>query len=366
MSNKLKIVVYAICKNEEKFVDRWVKSMQEADEIVVLDTGSTDNTVSKLKELGVKVEQKVFSPFRFDQARNCSLDLIPSDTDVCVCTDLDEVFENNWREKIEKVWIKGQTKMLNYTYVWNVLENGQDGITFYYQKIHAKDCARWIYPVHEVLEYSPPLKAYEITYNKDLVLRHFPDPSKSRSSYLSLLELSIKEHPESDRNTHYLAREYMFYGKYEQAIKTFKKHLKMKNATWKEEKSASCRYIGDCYTQLKKFALAQKYYKQAIALCPDIREPYFALAKFYYEKKKYIECIITIFAMLSITNRNYSYMTQSECWQELPYDYLSMCFYFIKDYQKAYMYCQKALEIAPNDKRIANNFKIFENLIKNN
>ena len=55
---KYKIVVYAISKNEEKFVDRWVASMNEADEIYVLDTGSTDNTVNKLKELGATVEVK--------------------------------------------------------------------------------------------------------------------------------------------------------------------------------------------------------------------------------------------------------------------------------------------------------------------
>lgn len=48
MRNK-KIVVYAISKNEEKFVKRWVDSMKEADEIYVLDTGSTDNTVSLRK-----------------------------------------------------------------------------------------------------------------------------------------------------------------------------------------------------------------------------------------------------------------------------------------------------------------------------
>ena len=50
---KLKICVYAISKNEEKFVDRWYESMKDADEIYVLDTGSTDNTISLLKEKGV-------------------------------------------------------------------------------------------------------------------------------------------------------------------------------------------------------------------------------------------------------------------------------------------------------------------------
>ena len=53
-----KIVVYAICKNEEKFVDRWVDSMQEADAIYCLDTGSTDNTVKKLQQRNVNVTKK--------------------------------------------------------------------------------------------------------------------------------------------------------------------------------------------------------------------------------------------------------------------------------------------------------------------
>ena len=45
----MKIYVYAICKNEEKFVTRWVNSMNEADGIYVRDTGSTDNTVNSKK-----------------------------------------------------------------------------------------------------------------------------------------------------------------------------------------------------------------------------------------------------------------------------------------------------------------------------
>jgi glycosyltransferase involved in cell wall biosynthesis len=45
---KSKICVYAICKNEEKHIDRWINSLKEADKIVVLDTGSTDNTIALL------------------------------------------------------------------------------------------------------------------------------------------------------------------------------------------------------------------------------------------------------------------------------------------------------------------------------
>ena len=70
---KYKVCVYAICKNEEKFAEKWYNSMKEADEIYVLDTGSTDNTVQILKDLGAHVDVKIISPWRFDVARNESL-----------------------------------------------------------------------------------------------------------------------------------------------------------------------------------------------------------------------------------------------------------------------------------------------------
>ena len=70
---KYKICVYAISKNEEKYAEKWFNSMKEADEIYVLDTGSTDNTVNILKNLGAHVETKIISPWRFDVARNLCL-----------------------------------------------------------------------------------------------------------------------------------------------------------------------------------------------------------------------------------------------------------------------------------------------------
>ena len=58
----LKIVVYAICKDEEQFVDRWMDSMSEADRVVVLDTGSTDDTVARLEARGAAVTVETIVP----------------------------------------------------------------------------------------------------------------------------------------------------------------------------------------------------------------------------------------------------------------------------------------------------------------
>ena len=228
---KYKVCVYAICKNEEQFVDRWVDSMSEADSIYVLDTGSTDNTVNKLKATGVNVLVKEFNPWRFDKARNASLDMVPEDCDICVCTDLDEVLNKGWRVELESVWQEDTTRV-RYIYNWSLDEDNMPIVSFYYEKFHSRKGFKWIYPVHEILKYSGDEK-FVIT--DKIILNHYPDASKSRGSYLGLLELSVKEYPESDRNRHYLGREYMFYGKWNEAIDTLISHLKMENASWKDE-----------------------------------------------------------------------------------------------------------------------------------
>ena len=98
----MKVIVYAISKNESAFVDRWMDSMSEADGVYVLDTGSDDDTVGKLRARGAHTEVGVVSPWRFDEARNRSLALVPDDADICVCTDLDEKFRSGWRAALER------------------------------------------------------------------------------------------------------------------------------------------------------------------------------------------------------------------------------------------------------------------------
>ena len=96
-----RIYVYAISKNEAAFARRWMASMAEADGVFVLDTGSTDGTAELLRSLGADVETEVIAPWRFDEARNRSLARVPEDADLCVCTDLDEVFRPGWRAGFE-------------------------------------------------------------------------------------------------------------------------------------------------------------------------------------------------------------------------------------------------------------------------
>lgn len=352
----MKICVYAISKNEEKYVSRWVKSMKEADEIYVLDTGSTDNTVNKLQELGVNVTQKIITPWRFDIARNESLKLVPVDTDICVCTDLDEVFEPGWRKKLEAQWTKDATRA-RYNYNWSLDKNNKPIVNFNIEKIHTRNNYKWTHPVHEVLTYTKENEKI-ITIN-DITVNHYPDSTKSRSSYLPLLELSVQEDPEDDRNMHYLGREYMYNGKWNQAITTLKKHLSLKKATWKDERAASMRFISRCYKNLNNYPEARDYLNQAIKEAPYLRDAYVERALLEYEQSNYKEVEKYCLKALKITTHEKTYINEPFSWDHTIYDLLAISCYYQEKYNYAVYFSNLALQISPENERLNKNHQIY-------
>ena len=357
MENKYKICVYTICKNEEKFVDRWFHSMKEADAIYVLDTGSTDKTVKKLKKLGVHVKKKKIKPWRFDMARNESLKLVPDDFDICVCTDLDEVFEPGWRKQLEKIWNDSITR-LQYNYNWSLDEQNQPIISFYSDKIHSRKNYQWTHPVHEILSYQLGEEKKIVT--DEITLNHYPDREKSRSSYLPLLELSVKEDPEDDRNMHYLGREYMYYGRWNDCIDTLIKHLQLNSATWKDERCASMRFIARSYIHLKRYDEAKMWLEKAIAEAPYLRDPYIEMALLCYQLEDYKSVIDYVTRALQILDHPKSYINEPFSYNETPYDLLAISYYYLQDYNRSYQNAMIAVSMNPKDERLKNNLKIIK------
>ena len=353
----MKVCVYAISKNEGKFVERWVNSMKEADEICVLDTGSTDDTVKKLEELGVTVKVEQISPWRFDVARNKSLQMLPRDTDICVCTDLDEVFEKGWRKKLEKAWIKGTTRA-RYPYYWSLDKNDNPKVSFYIEKIHALDNYIWKHPVHEVITYTGE-DEHIITVD-DILVKHYPDSKKSRASYLPLLELSVEEEPEDDRNMHYLGREYMYYGRWNDCIDTLIKHLNLKTATWKDERSASMRFIARSYIKLNRFEEAKMWLDKAIKETPYLRDPYIERALLEYRLENYVDVYQYCLKALEIKEHTKCYIHEVFSWDGTVYDLLSVSSYSLGKYEESLLYIKEALKFNPDDERLQSNKKIIE------
>ena len=354
--SKFKVCVYAIAKNEEKFVKRWYDSIKDADEIYVLDTGSTDNTVSILKSLGVNVIEKEIVPWRFDIARNESLKLVPDDTDICICIDIDEIMSKGWREELESIW-NNNINLLSYNYNWNHDEKGRPLVNFYIEKIHSRNDFEWVHPVHEVLKYNGN-NLVKSTTDK-ITVDHYADNTKSRSSYLPLLELSVKENPTDDRNMHYLGREYMFYGKWNESIDTLIKHLSLESSTWKDERCASMRFIARCYKKLGRFDEAKMWLEKAIVEAPYLREPFVERAILAYEEENWDDVLDFSFKALEIKFHPKTYINESFCWDHTVYDLMSLAYFYKGNYFESLRYVNLALEMSPDNDRLINNKEII-------
>lgn len=371
-SNRLKVSIYAICKNESKFVDKWINSMSEADYIVVLDTGSDDDTYEKLLEYAKQnpkkyiIAQKRYNPWRFDTPRNDAMMLCPKDTDIYFSTDLDEILEQGWYDVLVSKWVKGVSQRGDYTYVWSHMDDGTPGRIFMYNKIHTKEWI-WKYPVHELLwNINTKSEQYgsdvEVNYGNSIILHHYPDYNKSRSNYLPLLELRAEENEDDYYGLIYLAHEYNYTNNFEKSNETLRKILNKYNPNSLE--AASCYlFIGDNYTSMDKYYEAIINYEKAILLEPTYREPYLNLAKLLIKKNQYDRAIGYIKDGLKNSYRHYTWLERDRSWLDEPYDLLSLAYYYNGNKKESLIYSVKAYSMNKSDERLKNNIKeILETL----
>lgn len=352
---KMKICVYAISKNEAQFVQRFCESASDADLILIADTGSTDGTDVKAREHGATVHSICISPWRFDHARNAALALVPSDIDICVSLDLDEVLETGWREEIERVWTEGITR-LRYMFDWGM------GIKFQYEKIHARHGYHWHHPCHE---YPRPdgRTNEQYAYTNKLLVSHHPDPTKSRGQYLDLLKLSVTEDPFCPRNAFYYARELSFHSQWEEAIKECNRYLALPGATWHNERCYAYRVMGKSYEALNKHVDAENAYHMACSEAPVTREPWCELAMLMYRLRRWEECFAYSMRALKIIHREHVYTCDPAVWGHWAHDLAAVSAWEMGLKEIAVEQARLACEKTPNDERLKNNLLFMQNAL---
>ena len=318
MANR-KICIYAICKNEMKYVDAWLNNMSEADYIVVLDTGSTDGTYEFLKKdpRVTRVEQEIFNPWRFDKARNRSMELVPKDTDIYISTDLDELFVPGWAQVVRDKWTD-ETTRAEYTYAWSHTETGDPLNVFKYDKIHNKDY-HWIFPVHEVLWPNDGWeKEKRIDLEDKVYLHHWQDVSVPRKNYMELLELSVKENPESPHVRHLYAREFILQGRTAEAYSKFFQVLNI-DSTWTHPQYRlvlldTLLMLANLSEHKGEFDETLYWCNQFLKVDDTYREPYLIAADVYNARGEYEKAIYVLKLMDSKVYRHYSWVEKQANW----------------------------------------------------
>lgn len=179
-----------IVKNEEPNLKDFLNKLKPyADEIIVVDTGSTDKT----KEIAKQFTDKVFD-FEwnddFSAARNFSVEKAANEW--ILVLDPDEVIEEKDLIKIKDI-IKENKDFLGYRLIQETCHNGKvvsiRGICRLF-----KNDKRFIYPIHETVKHS--IKSIGKT---GIVIKHYPKLNKEKTDYyLKLLKKKKELFPDSN------------------------------------------------------------------------------------------------------------------------------------------------------------------------
>lgn len=348
MANSVKIVTYAIAKNEILHCERWANATKDSDYRVVLDTGSTDGTQDKLRELGVTVYQAHFEPFRFDMARNASLALLPQDADVCLFLDMDEVTQPGFYEEVRRKWVG------NPQAGWVSFNTGS---TWEKDKLHSRFGWTWRYPCHEVPYYYGPGTPKYVDVKKALIT-HEPDNNKSRGQYLGLLEMAVKENPNDARMWTYMCREYYFHGRWQEVIDAANKQLECTG--WDVERAAVCRWAGESHWQLGNKKEATEFFETGAKILPTEGEPWYGIAVDAYRNQDWSRCLNAAVNALE-RPRSIHYCYESAIWDWKAADLASISAYNLRYVSEAIAFAQEAVKgNGPETERIKRNLDFYE------
>ena len=209
---------YTICKNEKQFVEKWLYYTKDLTYRVILDTGSTDGTWELFQEAAktdpnLIIEQKIFTPWKFNIARNYNLDMVPQNVEWCLSPDLDEYFSINVLDQMKKT-ISTKPTVTNiscdrldvYSYDVRVGPPNVLGTN----KIHKRHDYKWSQPIYEHLWYYKPDRAEVEIYNDDIYLIHDQDfKKKSRPElYTKMLREEFETNPSNCWTLWFLVNHY--------------------------------------------------------------------------------------------------------------------------------------------------------------
>lgn len=378
--------VVLIAKNEEITLPRLLGSLTDfqnkGGKILLLDTGSTDNTVNVAQSYGVEVHEvgdrflltinnadEINSKFvekredtvvengdrlfDYSSARNYIAELAP--TDFIFTPDCDEEFTKFDVDKIEELVASG-VEQLEYNFVFSHDEYGNEAIKFMHSKAYDRRKLKWVGVIHEVLQGD----AKRQFVDEDVIkLEHFQQPDERRTSYLKGLALDCFLNPNNERNSHYLGRELLWTKRPKSAIKELKRCISMH--WWAAEKSASATFIGDAYGQLNKPELQAEWYNKAIYYDGSLREPFLRLARFYQHQNnpQLTACYVAAASELPWTP---FYANNMAHYSYEPHEIMYWAKGWTGDINRAREELNKALEYKPFESSYLRDYRYYNNL----
>lgn len=357
----LTVSLCMIVKNEEDVIGRCLDSVKDIfDEIIVVDTGSTDRT----KEI-VRQYTDLLYEFEwiddFSAARNYSFS--KATKDYIMWLDADDIILPEDKKallKLKQTLDPAVTLvMMKYNVAFDTA--GNPTYSYYRERLFKRSMNyQWKDPVHEAITPHGNIIYRQIAISHKKLNQK--DPQRNLRIYEKLLSQNVILSP---RQQFYYARELYYQKRYEESIKTFTNFLDSDKG-WVENCIDACKDLSECYAVIGKEKKAIHSLLRSMEYGPPRAEICCELGRRFMLKKDYSTAIFWYTQATSCkpNNTNGGFILP-DCYNYLPYIQMCVCYDKLGDWKTAYMYNEKAAESKPEDKSVLINREYFKQLRQN-
>lgn len=354
----MSLSVCLIVKDEEAVIARCLNCAAKfADEIIVVDTGSSDGTVAEVKKF---TDEVYFYKWNddFSAARNFSLE--KAGCDFVMWLDADDVISDENCKKIRELVEKGGFDMAFLPYA-AAFDGDKPSFTYYRERIFRRSKNyRFSGAVHEAV--TP---CGNIVYSS-AVVEHRKVKSGEPLRNLRIYQSKLAQGETLDaRAKFYYGRELLFNGMYLESIAVLEDFLR--GDGWVENKIEACFNLNRAYSAVGETEKARMSLLRSLDYAPPRSEFCCLTGEFFIKKGEY-------------ENAAYWYKTALNCRDEskkggfcnadycgfIPNMQLCVIYDKLGDYKTAYDYNEAAGAIKPRDGRYLYNKNYFENKFKEN
>ncbi|TNJ62997.1 glycosyltransferase [Paenibacillus hemerocallicola] len=354
---RVSVSLCMIVKNEENTLDRCLSGVSRlVDEIVIVDTGSTDRT----KEIAGKYTERVYDfewADDFAAARNYAFSLASKEF---ICwLDADDILLPEDGERFAQLvgalpWDADAVSM-----VYNLSFDEQGNVSTSLRRnrlVKRSNNFRWIGAVHEYLE------VFGKVVDADIAVTH--DRKHANSSR----NLNIYEKRESmgerftSRNLYYYANELADHGLWERAIEKYEMFLGRGDG-WIEDILAACTRLSECWYRLNRTDEAKRQALRAFSYALPRAEHCCRLG-FYFMAEHHYEAAAYWYDQATKLVRPESSMgmLQLDCWTWLPHLQLCVCYDRMGKRELAIRHNELAASYAPDHPSVLANAAYFAGL----
>lgn len=354
----LKLSLCMIVKNEEDVLERCLTStLSFVDEIIIVDTGSTDQT----KQIASRFTKHIYDfPWTDDFAAARNFSFSKATGDYIMWLDADDVITPANANKIHalKNSYDPMTDIFMLQYHVAFDQNHQPTFTYYRERIIRNSARfRWESPIHEVI----PLKG-KIVYQNIAVEHHKLHPSTPGRNLRIFQKMIANGTPLDARQQFYYGRELFYNQKDVAAINTLEDFL-LREDGWVENKIDACKLLGTLYQQNANSKKALESLFRSFTYAPPRSNVCCDIGKIYFDTKDYTNAIFWYdLATQRTQNVISNAFIEPDTFHYIPYMQLCLIYYRLGDFVKANHYNELAGQYKPNDPNYLHNKKLFSNL----